>query len=107
MTLIFQPRNLTMSTPTVTVKLGGTQPAHIDIPVGTRLSETTKWGRSKIFKPKAPTLIWAKEDNNGSIIIIDQDTVEINGEQHKLAHPLKLNMSNLYCIWINGNPAQP
>lgn len=30
---------------------------------------------------------WAKEDNNGSIIIIDQDTVEINGEQHKLVHP--------------------
>ncbi len=96
-----------MSTPTVTVKLGGMQPGHHEIPVGTRMSQHSKSGTSKIWKEKGPTLIWAKEDNNGSIIIIDQNTVEINGEQHKLVHPLKLNMSNLYCIWINAKPAQP
>lgn len=91
--------------PDVIVRIGGTTPGHINIPIGTRMSPVPGAIRDMALTPHK--LIWANEDNNGSIIIIDQDTVQINGEQHKLVHPLKLNMSNLYCIWINAKPTQP
>ena len=90
---------------TITVRIGGMTPGHLEIPVGTRMSKVQ--GNTPNMAFTTNKLIWAKEDNNGSIIIIDQDTVEIDGEQHKLVHPIKLNHQHLYCIWINGNPAKP
>lgn len=73
---------------------------------GTRFTIDSKWGKTQIWKDKGPILFHCRIDNEGSIIIIDQDMVEINGEQHKLVHPLKLNHTNLYCIWINGTQPQ-
>jgi hypothetical protein len=97
--------SMTRSPATIKVKLGGMKPGETTLPIGTRLTPVPDVIRNMAFTTNK--LIWAKEDNNGSIIIIDQDTVEIDGEQHKLVHPIKLNHQHLYCIWINGNPAKP
>jgi hypothetical protein len=93
-----------MTTETIEVRIGGMTPGHLEIPAGSRFSPVPDG--IKTFTGR--TLIWAEPNkNSGSIIIIDKDTVEIGGTQHKLLHPLKLNMTNRYCIWINGTQPQP
>lgn len=90
----------------IKVRLSGMTPGYTQIEPGTRLTIDSKWGKTRIWKDKGPVLLHCRIDNEGSIILIDQDTVEINGQQHKLVHPLKLNNANLYCIWINGTQPQ-
>ena len=91
----------------IPVKFGGMIPASTYVEAGTKFTPISKPGPIPEL-PNNPSLIWAKEDNNnGSIIIIDKETVEINGKPHKLALPLKLNHRNHYCIWINEHQPQP